>query len=243
MSKPVCPWPMDDQGFVSLNTVKQPEGGCTLPEGFKGFTAPVAIYDDLGHKLDGDYDPHGKNGCQHKETAEWKAHHKVRKAHRKVQKERKMAEHEVTATLPDRHPELVAAAEQPANSLADIQKLVPADGNVTGMTVALAVVGVAGSGALVKFYRDWQKSKHEENMKRLEIEEKKADKQDDSHQKCAVERIALEARISDLDAKLSKVEKKSMALSFGDDFDPEELQARLVKLEKLMKGLNKKEKE
>lgn len=234
MSKPICPWPMDGQGHVSLKDAVEPDGGCVLPEGFRGFTTSVGIYDNLGHKLDGDRDPHGEHGCRHTETAEWKSHHKVRK-------ERKMSEHAIPPMLADSPSPLVASVEQPASPLADIQKLVPADGNATGMTVALAAVGVAGSGALVKFYRDWQRGKHEENMKRLEIEEKRADKQDDSHQKCMVERNALEARITDLEAKLRRVEKKSLALSFGDDFDPEELEARLKKLEKLMKSLQKKE--
>lgn len=235
MSKPVCDWPLDENGLVPLSEMVEPAGGCVFPAGFRGWVLAARIVDENGHTLDGDFDPKGKDGCAHRETTEWK------KAHRKKVKERKMehVKEEVPVMLADNShatPLLASTVSEPAPF--DIQKLVDS-GGANGMTVVLAVVGVAGGGAALKFYQSWQKSRHEENMKRLEIEEKRADKQEDSHQKCSVERMVLESKIVALESKLETVSQKA-SLSFGSDFDPEDLEKRLKKLEKATKVAAKK---
>lgn len=142
-----------------------------------------------------------------------------------------------------------ATVAMPDNALGDIQKLLPADGNASMITVLLAVVGVAGGGAAFKFYRSWQKSRHEQEMKRLEIEEKKAEKQDDKHEACNAARAALEARVASLEGqlantvasleqKVAEIQKSNSTVSLGD-FDPEELEDRLKKDEDRLKKLEK----
>jgi hypothetical protein len=118
--------------------------------------------------------------------------------------------------------------------MADIQKLMPADGNATGMTAILAGLAVLG-GITVKFGPTLLKSVHSIKMKRLQVEEKKAEKEQEGHQKCAVERSALEAKVADLEAKVSALAEKSEGFDL-DDLDFGGLEDRIKKLEKALKA-------
>jgi hypothetical protein len=143
-----------------------------------------------------------------------------------------------TITMPPVVGQMTASVGVPENAIAEVKSLVPADGNASMITVALAFVGVAGGGAAIKLYQNMVKSKHDQKMKELEIEEKRADKQDDKHQACAAERVALEAKVAALGAKLEEVAAKqsSTGSSFDlGDFDPEELEERLKKIEAALK--------
>ena len=138
------------------------------------------------------------------------------------------------------------AEEQPTliaseTAIQEIKELIP-PGTDPGMaTVLLAAVGVAGGGAAWKFYAQHSKNKHEQAMRRLEIEAMRADSrsaEEDNHRKCVAERIALEHKIQDLETRLAASEKKhSLALS---SFDPEALEERLEKLEKAAKPVRKR---
>lgn len=143
-----------------------------------------------------------------------------------------------TITMPPVVGQMTASVGVPENAIAEVKSLVPADGNASMITVALAFVGVAGGGAAIKLYQNMVKSKHDQKMKELEIEEKRADKQDDKHQACAAERVALEAKVAALGAKLEELAAKqsSTGSSFDlGDFDPEELEERLKKIEAALK--------
>ncbi len=85
----------------------------------------------------------------------------------------------MTATLPPIAGQMTASVGVPDNAIAEVRSLVPTDGNASVITVALAVVGVAGGGAAIKLYRDMVKSKHDEKMKALEIEQQRGEKKDD----------------------------------------------------------------
>lgn len=129
-----------------------------------------------------------------------------------------------------------ALVEGPAN----LQAVLPKDAN--GYTVLLGVVAVAGGGAAWKFYNDYSKRKHEENMARIEREP-----QDDSHKKCDAARAALETRLNEAQARLEaanvRLESLQQAVSSlqnapapkAPDFDTSELEDRLSKLEKAAK--------
>ena len=133
-----------------------------------------------------------------------------------------------------------------------MKALMPAGKDVSpavmvGGAAVLAVVGAAvklGPGAL----KAWQSAK----MKKLEIEEKKAEQSEEGHQQCTAQRALLEAKVSEqasqlsaLSAKLSEVERKASekpaSLDLGD-FDPEEMQDRLEALEKALKKASAPEK-
>ena len=150
-----------------------------------------------------------------------------------------------------KQPEHVALTEVPGvplNATEDIKALMPKDGSGGSMiTVMLALVAVGGGGAAWKFYQTFAKQKHEQKMKELELQAETQQKQnDDKHEKCAVERVALEAKVSALEARLAEAEKAAKdaaaaaeAASKGGGeielpFDADELQDRLAKLEKAL---------
>jgi len=136
--------------------------------------------------------------------------------------------------------QLQALVEGPAN----LQAVLPKDAN--GYTVLLGVVAVAGGGAAWKFYNDYSKRKHEENMARIERAP-----QQDNHQKCDAARAALETRLTDAQTRLEAANIRLEALqqavsslqnapaSKVTEFDTSELEDRLAKLEKAAKKVKK----
>lgn len=130
-------------------------------------------------------------------------------------------------------------------AIGQVKSLLPADASpalMLGGAVAFAAVGAA-----LKFGPSMLKARHEAKMKQLEIEEKKAEQQDDKHEQCSASRMVLEAKVAEqaaqltaLTSKLSEVEAKASKapepaeMPFGD-FDPEEMEKRLKKLEKVLK--------
>ena len=94
----------------------------------------------------------------------------------------------------------------------DVKKLVDDSAGATPYTVMLALIAVVGGGAGWKFYQNYAKQKHEQAMKALEIEQSKADKQQNDHQACAAKNAALVAQIEGLNAKLGALESKVTAI-------------------------------
>lgn len=147
----------------------------------------------------------------------------------------------VSVTLPPVVGATTATVGMPDNAIAEVKSLVPASGDASMVTVALAVVGVAGGGAAWKFYQSHSKNKHDEAMKRLEIEQQRGEKQDDQHKACDAARVALEARLTALTAKVEELVSRSGGASIGlGEFDPEELEARLKRVEESLKVKGKK---
>lgn len=116
------------------------------------------------------------------------------------------------------------------SAIADIKALIPADGHVSGATVAMAVVGLAGSGAVIKLVKSFMDSRQEQEMKRLEIEERKAESTDEQHATCSVERAALEAKVAALTSTLETITEKMNGMFDSlesADSKIEELKSRL----------------
>jgi hypothetical protein len=125
------------------------------------------------------------------------------------------------APTPAAHKSLVEVPSAPPTAIGEVQSLVGADGGSI-ITVLLAAIGVLGGGAGWKFYQSFAKQRHAERMKQLEIEATRVEKveavhaeraadlaeqKDDSHQKCSAERLALESKVSTLEARLADAEK------------------------------------
>jgi hypothetical protein len=229
-------------------------GDCSVPESISGFSVSSMIVDDLGHQLDGDYDPHGQGGCNHRDTKEWKA------AHRKVKKMEQTASAEPVESSP-----VLLATSAPVGgeattsigvdaAIGQVKSLIPdgaGPGLLIGGAAAFAVIGagIKFGPQVLKARADKQAQSHELEMERLRLERERQDKQDDSHQKCSTERVLLESRISALDSKLNdilakledvraKAEKASEASSSFAGLSSEgleEIQTRLAKLEKTLK--------
>lgn len=133
-------------------------------------------------------------------------------------------------------PDVKAVVEQAVPHLADFSQL-PKD--PSGMGVVMAVVAVAGGGTAWKFYNDYSKRKHEENMARIENDKSKSD----DHTQCAASRAALELKVAGLESTIShmqaamesvKKEQSSMSASVGNPA-VDELKEKIEELEKLLK--------
>lgn len=135
-------------------------------------------------------------------------------------------------------------------AIGQVKSLLPADasaGVLVGGAAALAVVGAAIKlgPSMLKARAEKASQEHEREMRKLEIEEKKAEQGEDQHKQCGMARMALEAKVAEqagqlasLSAKLSEVESKASSSESSislDGFDPEEMQERLEALEKLLK--------
>jgi hypothetical protein len=211
-SRPVCNWPLDANGFVFLKDMVEPEGGCRLPEGLRGFKSGVSLVDENGHPADSD-DP-AADKCNHRDTPEWqRAHPRAKLAPRKAVK---AAHREAPMSFPVSNPvaAVAHAEETPAASPAaltatvavpaapsadDLSRIAAhAGGGATGILMALIAV-VGGGGAVWKYLQGRNKQRHEERMKELELQADNQRRDDEKHGECKTARDALVARIESME--------------------------------------------
>lgn len=203
----VCNWPLDKDGLAPVSSIV-PDEWCAPPKGFKGFVMGAQILDEFGHKLDGDWDPKGHRGCKHTHTPEWKAAHRV--VHHK---EKVMADSvEVEAPAPASEAPATVASVGAPDLVGQIQQLMPKDGHATAVTAVMAGLVVVG-GLLYKLGPNLLKARNEREMKKLEIEEKKLEQQNDQHQACTAARVALEARVTQLAARIEQIDAMCSSIS------------------------------
>ena len=138
-------------------------------------------------------------------------------------------------TVPDHTPEL------PVGGMADI--VGSAGGGPFGI-LALIVL-VVGGGAGWKFWSKLSEQKHEQAMKRLEIESAQFATSGAQPPPCQVKQAEVDAKLSALSSELSelrvrleKSEKKAAA--FGDNFDADEVKDNLSKLERTVREMKAK---
>lgn len=249
----------DIAGCVDLTAII----GCdfVVPEdGGLCFSSRARIYDKHGHELDGDFDPQGHGGCDHRDTPEWQAEHPTPPRRPVVipaprdagQEEPPMAE---AVVQPE--PQTTTESIGVDAAVTQVKSLVPADTSpalLIGGAAVLAIIGAAiklGPG-LLKARAEARERDHEARMKELELREKESEKKQDDHGSCASERATLSAKVAGVEAKVDgmtkrldevgrKVEKAvSSVPQFDEDFDPAALEKRLAKLEKAQKAAPKK---
>jgi len=124
-----------------------------------------------------------------------------------------------------------AVVEQPIpqNISDDLTKVVGAAGGNSGLAVILALLAVAGGAAGWKFWTKLSEQKHEQKLKEMELEAQKAGLNGAQPPPCVVKQAEVDAKIAALEARVGKSERASLALP--DDFDPEEMDKRIRKLE------------
>lgn len=120
----------------------------------------------------------------------------------------------------------------------DLNQVIQSTGGGAGVAVVLAIVAVAGGGAAWKFYKQFAEQKHEQAMKKLELQAQAQGLNGAQPPPCAAQNAVIEGRLAAMEAKLATVEKKSA--SFSADFDAEEIEDRVLKLEKKVKTLSAK---
>ncbi len=184
----ICPAP-----FVANET-----GNCELVLG-------QGIVDKHGHELDGDNDPKGKDGCDHRDTPEWQAEHRG-KARLNVD------EH---PTKDEAHVEATTTAEVGTPTF-DLSKVLPADGAISPLAATLGALAIV-SGVVLKLVPAWLRSsteiaskKLESEIKRLEIEQQARRK--DKGGDCAARHAACLASLAEVEARLSALEQKTDGL-------------------------------
>ena len=212
--RPVCVIP--DGGFSSLSQIGD---DCKLPQDYSGplVTFGSQIVDKHGHILDGDSDPHGKNGCDHRDTKEWKAEHRV---HKKVEKKEIKQEQPVTVAtvqIPSR-PLDIPKPPQKMDTLASLPMLT---GAIAG--AVSSAVGPMAANFIKGLLKNLLKS-NKSNSK----EEKKEQPTD-----CKTSQLNAFARFRMLEAKISALESKDNAGGFSVGGNSlEELIERIENLEK-----------
>ena len=252
----------DEAGCVALTAIV----GCDLvvpDDGGFCFAAGQAIKDKHGHELDGDFDPQGHGGCDHRGTPEWKAEHPmpprrpvVTPVQRDAGPEEKPMSEIVAAPVEPQIPVTTETIGVDA-AVSQVKSLVPHDtapALLIGGAAVLAVIGAAiklGPG-LLKARAEARERDHEARMKELEIKERESEKKENDHGSCATERATLSAKVTAVEVKVDgmmkqldavgrKVEKAvSSVPQFDEEFDPETINKRLAKLEKAQKAAPKK---
>ena len=183
-SRPPCPWPMDETGHVNVRDIRPDPEPCRMPDGFKGWISRVALINPDGTEADHD-------------TFEEPPRRKPMSLPRQM------------PTVDDVPPvETVPSVSVPSN-LPDLKAMIPADGKITGATVAMALVAVAGSGAVIKLVKDHLDRK-------ADLKEKELDKQKNDHGQCETARAAdaekTRAALAVIEEKLSALEGRVSTL-------------------------------
>ena len=133
-------------------------------------------------------------------------------------------------------PKHVEAQEvQPTAS--DLAKLTQPDEQNPFIVLGLAVLAVVGGGSAWKLWTKRSEQSHELAMKRLEMD---AATMNGTAQPppCQMKQAEVDAQLAALEARIAKTEKASLA--FPDDFDVDELVARLSKVEAAIKRMGVK---
>jgi hypothetical protein len=141
--------------------------------------------------------------------------------------------------------ETTATTAEPATPSADdLAKLADAAGGNAGLAAILALLAVAGSAGALKLYKGWSDNKKEIELAKINADaeaRKGPDYSTTQPPPCSVKQMETEARmtalhgqVSELSGKLEKLAKKTDALPAG--FDADDLEERIVKLEKAAKA-------
>lgn len=137
----------------------------------------------------------------------------------------------------------VAQTTQPdtTSAASELAALKDIGGGDSTLTIVLALIAVVGGAAGWKFWNKFSEQKHEQKMKQMEIDAQAQGLGNaqpipcQSVSKVQAEAIAsLKAQVEELQAKVSKVEKKSLSLG---SFDAEELEEWQKKVDKDLKAL------
>jgi hypothetical protein len=116
----------------------------------------------------------------------------------------------------------------------DINQLVTSTGGGGTIAVILALIAVVGGTAGWKFWQKLSEQKHEQKMKELEIQAQSQGLNGTQPPPCQAANAAIEARLAGLEGKIATVEKKTSSFSAG--FDADEIEDRLLKIEKKLKS-------
>lgn len=131
--------------------------------------------------------------------------------------------------------ETVAVVEQAVTPAFDPMAVAQAN---PMLAFALAALAVVGGGAGFKLWTKMSEQKHEQKLKEMELQGQAQGLNGAQPPPCQAKQAETDAKLAALEARVAKAERTSVAL--GDDFDPEDIQKRLVLLERAMKRIGVK---
>ena len=135
-------------------------------------------------------------------------------------------------------PDILTAETVPASDgPPDLTAIAQAAGGDSTLTIALALLAVVGGAAGWKFWTQLSTQKHEQKMKALELEAQKAGLGAAQPPPCQIKQLEVEKRLDALDKKQAELSRKVGSLIKLDGPSNDELDERLVKLEKKVRSL------
>lgn len=141
--------------------------------------------------------------------------------------------------VPDALPgaEIVAPTETIATTepAPDLTKIVEATGGDPTLTLALGLLAVVGGAAGWKFWTQFSAQKHEQQMKKLDLEAQHAGLNGAQPPPCQAKQLEVDKKLEALDRRQTELARKFTTLAKFDGPSPDELDERLVKLEKAAK--------
>lgn len=220
--RPACvfkPEDKDESGCIPLSDFLRLTNGCRVTE-------PVCFVTYSGGHMEPEEKPEPK--------AKKVKHAEERPA---PVEEAAVEEHEAAPVAAAPAAPLAAAQQAQEVAVTATKEIAPLLQNPTDFNgVLVALIAVAGGGAAWKFYSQFSKNKHEENMEKLRLESEKQKNND--HAQCDAKHMALSAKVEELSAKLSAAEEKLAnppAPPPELDVDFDDMKDRLAKLEKSLK--------
>ena len=131
----------------------------------------------------------------------------------------------------------VESIEAPA-AVPDLTQLEGLAGGNPLLMVVLAVLVLGGGTAGWKFWNKLSEQKHEQAMKKMEIDAQQAGLQGAQPPPCQAATAEMKKEIAALESKLSKLDRQTKALSTSISFDEDDFEKRLLKKidEKLKKA-------
>lgn len=133
-------------------------------------------------------------------------------------------------------PEPQAQALSPSDTL-DVSQVQALAGGDPMIMLAVLLIMVLGGGAGWKFWTQYSQQKHEQALERLRLERDMAGHGGASPPPCQTAHAELERKLAALDKRHSDLAKKVGLMIRADSPGVEELDDRLVKLEKALKAL------
>ena len=130
---------------------------------------------------------------------------------------------------------LEAVVEQPAAPTFDPMAVAQAN---PMLALALAVLAVVGGGAGFKLWTKMSEQKHEQKLKEMELQSQAQGLGGAQPPPCQAKQAETDAKLAALEGRVAKAERTSLAM--GDDFDPEDIQKRIIMLERTMKRIGVK---
>jgi uncharacterized protein HemX len=106
------------------------------------------------------------------------------------------------------------------------------------LALALAVLAVVGGGAGFKLWTKMSEQKHEQKLKEMELQSQAQGLGGAQPPPCQAKQAEMDAKLAALEGRVAKAERTSLAM--GDDFDPDDIQKRIVMLERTMKRIGVK---